>query len=113
MARLISQVTNSDIAAEWALYKAIRHIVKNKIPDNIVECGVWCSGSMLLAAEALRHFRNATHTAYLYDTFAGMPKPSAQGIDNLGNSALHSWSNWRVTGQSWGAAARGSMSAMC
>jgi hypothetical protein len=44
VARLISQVTISDIAAEWALYKAIHHIVKNKIPGNIVECGVWSSG---------------------------------------------------------------------
>ena len=37
----------------WALYKSIEYIVNNKIPGDIVECGVWNGGSMLLAAMAL------------------------------------------------------------
>jgi hypothetical protein len=102
LARRISQVTISDIAAQWALYKAIHHVVKHNIPGDIVECGVWSGGSMLLAAEALRHFGDTTRKIYLYDTFDGMPKPFEQDIDNLGNSARQSWTHWRDNGRSWG-----------
>jgi O-methyltransferase len=75
VARPISQLTISDIAAQWALYKAIEHVVKHKIPGDIVECGVWNGGSMLLAAFALAHFGDTTRKIYLYDTFEGMPEP--------------------------------------
>jgi hypothetical protein len=53
----------------WALYQSIEHIVRNKIPGDIVECGVWSGGSMLLAALALMHFGDTSRRIYLYDTF--------------------------------------------
>ncbi|GAC1659177.1 MAG: hypothetical protein NVS4B3_27130 [Gemmatimonadaceae bacterium] len=62
----------------YALYKTIEYIVKNEIKGDIVECGVWRGGSMMMAAQALLHLGDTSRTLWLYDTFAGMSEPSAQ-----------------------------------
>src|SRR5438045_6162334 len=36
-----------------ALCHAVRYVTKNKIPGDIVECGVWRGGSMMAAALTL------------------------------------------------------------
>ena len=103
VARKVSQHTISDIAAQWAFYKAIEYIIRHKIPGDIVECGVWNGGSMLLAAYALQHFGDTTRKLYLYDTFEGMPEPDAdKDKDYHGNSALAAWQNAKDNGRSWG-----------
>ena len=89
------------IEAPWALYQSIEYIVRNQIPGDIVECGVWSGGSMLLAALALLHFGDTSRRIYLYDTFAGMPKPD--GIDARwdGVPALPTWEHHQRTGSRW------------
>jgi O-methyltransferase len=86
----------------WALYKAIEYIVKNNIPGDVVECGVWRGGSMLLAAEALVHFGDTSRKLYLYDTFAGMPRPDDidKRWDNI--PALPTWESYTAAGKAWG-----------
>lgn len=51
--------------AAWALYDAIIYIVCNDIPGDIVECGVWSGGSMLLAALTLMHLGDTSRYIYL------------------------------------------------
>lgn len=65
-----SLTANQGPVALWVLYKSIEYIVKNGIPGDIAECGVWNGGSMLLAALALKHFGDTSRKLYLYDTFA-------------------------------------------
>jgi O-methyltransferase len=86
----------------WALYNSIEYIVKNNIPGDIAECGVWNGGSMLLAAMALIHFGDTSRTIYLYDTFAGMPKP--EDVDKRwdGVPALPTWQSFQDAGRQWG-----------
>lgn len=86
----------------WVLYKSIEHIVKNEIPGDIAECGVWNGGSMLLAALALVHFGDTSRRIYLYDTFAGMPRPD--DIDKRwdGVPALPTWESFTAGGKPWG-----------
>lgn len=87
----------------WALYKSIEYIVKNEVPGDIAECGVWNGGSMLLAAMALKHFGDTSRMLYLYDTFAGMPKPDADLDRNWdGVSALDTWQSFADEGKPWG-----------
>jgi len=92
----------SGAEAPWALYQSIEYIVRHGIPGDIVECGVWSGGSMLLAALALKHFGDLSRRIYLYDTFAGMPKPD--DIDRRwdGMPALPTWEHHQKIGRRWG-----------
>ena len=87
--------------APWALYASIEYIVRNAIPGDIVECGVWSGGSMLLAALALKHFGDVSRRIFLYDTFAGMPRPEAIDRRWDGVPALPTWEHGRKTGRPW------------
>jgi hypothetical protein len=102
IARLVGKHTISDVLAQWALYKSIAYVVKNNIPGDIMECGVWSGGSILLAAYALLHFGDTSRRLYLYDTFEGMPKPAEIDVDNVGNAALIAWASFASQGQLWG-----------
>lgn len=92
----------SGVEAPWALYQAIEYIVRNDIPGDIVECGVWSGGSMLLAAHALKHFGDTSRRIYLYDTFTGVPKPDPVDRRWDGVSALPTWERHQQSGGQWG-----------
>jgi hypothetical protein len=89
------------IEVPWALYQSIDHIVRNGIPGDIVECGVWSGGSMLLAAHALMHFGDTSRRVYLYDTFSGMPRPDAIDARWDGAPALPTWQHYQQNGRNW------------
>jgi Macrocin-O-methyltransferase (TylF) len=93
--------------APWALYRSIAYIVRNRIPGDIVECGVWSGGSVLLAALALLHFGDTSRRIYLYDTFAGMPRPDAIDARWDGLPALPTWERFSKTGEAGASAGRG------
>ena len=59
-----------------ALIDATRYIVRNGIAGDMVECGVWRGGSMMMAAKSLLHFEDVHKKLYLFDTFEGMPAPT-------------------------------------
>ncbi len=60
----------------FSLYTAIIYVIKNKIPGDIVECGVWKGGSMMLSALTLIKMKDTTRKIFLYDTYEGMPEPT-------------------------------------
>src|SRR5262245_47383384 len=70
----------------YALRKSVEYVVKNEIPGDIVECGVWKGGSMMAVAKTLIE-NDATRTLYLFDTFEGMPAPQEIDTDFRGSSA--------------------------
>jgi hypothetical protein len=92
---------NSGAEGPWALYQSIEYIVRNKIPGDIVECGVWSGGSMLLAALALMHFGDTSRRIFLYDTFAGNPRPDAIDARWDGLPALPTWERFQQDGRNW------------
>jgi hypothetical protein len=61
-----------------ALVLAMRYVHRRKLEGAIVECGVWRGGSMFAAARTLVNLGDATRELYLYDTFSGMPAPTAE-----------------------------------
>lgn len=65
------------------LIDATRYISQAKIPGAIVECGVWRGGSMMAAALTLLE-ANDIRDIYLFDTFAGMTKPTEHDVDASG-----------------------------
>jgi O-methyltransferase len=70
-----------------ALVVATRYIVDAGIPGDIVECGVWRGGSMQAVAHALRTRGATDRDLHLFDTFEGMPEPSAEDRANDGTPA--------------------------
>src|SRR5262249_33313348 len=85
----------------YALYKAVRYIVENGVPGDIVECGVWRGGSVMLAALVLRSLGTEDRRLFLYDTFEGMTEPGPSDVDFSGNSALHDWQQVQRKGVKW------------
>ena len=63
-----------------ALSNAVTHVADNDIPGDIVECGVWRGGSMMLAALTLMAHGETDRLLHLYDTFEGMSSPTGDDV---------------------------------
>ena len=64
----------------FATLMACRHVARNDIEGDFVECGVWRGGNAMIAADIFsRHCKPAK--IYLYDTFAGMTEPTMHDIE--------------------------------
>ncbi|HLF75973.1 MAG TPA: TylF/MycF/NovP-related O-methyltransferase [Dehalococcoidia bacterium] len=79
-----------------ALREALKYIVRSKIPGDIVECGVWRGGSIIVAAHTLLGLGHTSMHMHLYDTFEGMTKPTEVDVDFAGLSALEDWDQNRL-----------------
>jgi hypothetical protein len=75
----------------YALYKAVQYITKGNLSGDIVECGVWKGGSAMLAALTLIENSQTYRKIYLYDTYEGMPKPTAKDVDINGTPYSLLW----------------------
>lgn len=84
----------------FALYKAIAYIEQAQIPGDVVECGVWRGGSMMVAAEALLRLGPPARTFHLFDTYEGLPEPDANDVDVWGNEAVKWWRQKRTSDRS-------------
>jgi O-methyltransferase len=70
----------------WALLQSMKHIRQNRLDGDLVECGVWRGGNILLMRKfADEHF--PSKMVFGYDTFEGMPEPTDIDEDNFGNKA--------------------------
>lgn len=94
----VKAYTMTSIERLYDLYKSVEYISKSKVPGDMLECGVWRGGSMMLVARTLLAMGDTNRTLYLYDTFEGHPKPDAQeDIDLWGNRAIDDWTIHRKT----------------
>jgi O-methyltransferase len=75
-----------------ALRDAVEYVLMNKIPGDIVECGVWKGGSMMVCALTLLA-KSERRDLWLFDTFEGMPSPTEVDINYYGFSARQAWEN--------------------
>jgi hypothetical protein len=58
------------------LVRAVDHVIGNGIPGALVECGVYMGGNIEVMIRALHRHGVGDRDIYLYDTFAGMPRPT-------------------------------------
>jgi hypothetical protein len=75
----------------YSLYTATRYVIENKIPGDIVECGVWKGGSSMLAALTLLSMENTDKYIYLYDTYQGMTEPTKHDISDFEEDSKRTW----------------------
>lgn len=79
------------IEPSYSLFKSIGYLVKNKIPGDFVECGVWRGGSVILMALSLKYFGDTERKIFLYDTFTGMTEPDNNDVDWDGKILKKKW----------------------
>src|SRR5690242_7250333 len=56
-------MTSSELI--YTLVRAIEYIIRNDIPGDLVECGVWRGGSMMAAAITLLKLKSTSRHLYL------------------------------------------------
>lgn len=106
---LCREQTMTSIERMYALYTATRHVIANQTPGHFVECGVWRGGSMMLIAYTLLRLASTDRDLWLYDTFDGMPPPTAEDVQEMsGRSASEILAEHEKSGDDpfWGVAPR-------
>jgi O-methyltransferase len=83
----VAPFTMTSLDRRASLLGAIDHVVRHGVAGDIVECGVWRGGSMMLAALALMARGDTSRDLWLYDTFEGMSAPGAEDRAASGESA--------------------------
>jgi len=77
--RKVRPLTMCSYARLKGLHRAVLYIERNKIPGDIVECGVAHGGSAALMALSLPdHARKL----WMFDTFQGLPEPTPENPDH-------------------------------
>lgn len=79
-----------------AMLKSVETIDREKIDGDIVECGVWCGGNIILARKM-----SPSRVCWLYDTFTGMTEPGPEDISFSGLLAADRHRNRQETGLGW------------
>ncbi len=74
-----SKYSSTHPVAQWAFIQAINSIHAKAIPGDIVECGVWKGGNLVLAG-LMRQRLGFDRTIWGYDTFAGMTEPGVNDV---------------------------------
>ena len=83
----------------YGLWTSVRYLIEAGIEGDFVEAGVWRGGSVMLMAHELLRSGAKLRPLWLYDTFAGLPKPDEKlDIDVLGNRGIDGWQAHNVTG---------------
>ncbi len=70
----------------WTTIKTVEYIEAKGIPGHLIEAGVWRGGQAMAMALTLKRL-GSTRPIWLYDTFQGMPEPTASDVNAKGHSA--------------------------
>src|SRR3954465_11715709 len=65
-----------------AMASALQKVDQEGIEGDVVECGVWRGGNIILARKM-----SPDRVCWLYDPFEGMTTPGDEDFDRRGNSA--------------------------
>lgn len=82
----VMKFTMTSVERLYALRKSVEYIVKNEIPGDFVECGVWRGGSSMMAAMTFKEMKSL-RDLHLFDTFEGMTAPTINDVSITGQTA--------------------------
>ena len=85
----VKPYTMTSVEKVITLVRSVQYLLRNQIPGDFVECGVWRGGSIMAIALTLRAAGQTDRDLYLYDTFTGMSPPSARDARYDGTTASH------------------------
>lgn len=95
--------TMTSILRMYGLYHALKYVLDNDIEGDIVECGVWKGGSMMLCADMLLNRDIKDKRLWLYDTYAGMSEPTDKDLHaGFQDKAFFKWKRrLKATHNTW------------
>jgi O-methyltransferase len=67
------------------LEEAVRTVIAERIPGDLVEAGTWRGGAAILMRAVLRAYGDASRTVWVADSFAGLPRPDGRHRQDDGN----------------------------
>lgn len=70
----------TDFNSLYVVTQALKYIKKNKVNGELVECGVWQGGNIILFKKLVDHY-NLKKKIFGYDTFEGMTKATKNDIN--------------------------------
>ena len=73
------RLTMCSIKRLWAAISATKYVIREKIEGDIIECGVWRGGCSIAIAKTIKRL-NSQKKIILYDTFAGMTRPTKEDV---------------------------------
>lgn len=79
--------TMTGIESLFSLYQIVNYVLKNNVPGDFVECGVWKGGCSMVMGYMLEENKINDRRIYMYDTFEGMTEAGENDIDLNGNFA--------------------------
>jgi hypothetical protein len=85
--KLCRAYSMTSIERMYGLYQAVQYLTRHGIAGDFVECGVWRGGSTMLMAYTALASGDPSRRLWLFDTFTGMPPPSAADRDYTGIAA--------------------------
>ena len=85
--RLCSPYTMTSVERMYALYQSVRYVIKNNIPGDFVECGVWRGGSSMVIAATLKELGITNRRIWMFDTYEGMSEPTEADVDLTNKTA--------------------------
>jgi SAM-dependent methyltransferase len=75
---LVKPFTMTSPERLYGLHEAVTYVLRERIPGDVVECGVWRGGSSMLIAKLLLTHGDTDRRLWMYDTYQGMPEPTAE-----------------------------------
>lgn len=96
---LVAPYTKTSRERRQAMIDALAKIDRDGVVGDIVECGVWRGGNIILARKL-----SPGRTCWLYDTFSGMTVPGPMDRKPSGRHALDVWNTKVAAGRPWCAA---------
>jgi O-methyltransferase len=85
--RRVQPYTMTSLERVITLVRAVTYVVVNEVDGDFVECGVGLGGSMMAVAHTLKGIGATDRQLLLFDTFTGMPTPSAEDVRFDGKAA--------------------------
>jgi hypothetical protein len=84
--------TEAETMVGWMRLEALEHccrqVVRESVPGDFVETGIWRGGCGILMRGVLEALADKTRSVWLFDSFEGLPKPD-EGAYPLDKDDLH------------------------
>ncbi len=88
-ARGLDWPTNAETMIGTARMRNLRelceYVIKEGVPGDFIECGVWRGGACIYMRAILDFHKDPDRRVFVADSFAGLPKPDARYPDDAGD----------------------------